>query len=93
MAKYEWQEDEEGAGRREVTVYSDSDFAGCRRTARSTSGGVALVGKHFIKGWSSTQKTVALSSGEAELTALVKASCEALGLVQLLESWGKHERS
>ena len=39
-----------------VDGYSDSDWAGCRRTARSTSGGPLILGNHFIKSWSSTQK-------------------------------------
>jgi hypothetical protein len=47
--------------------YSDSDWAGCRRTAKSTSGGVIMNGKHCIKTWASTQKNITLSSGEAEL--------------------------
>ena len=42
-----------------------------------------MVNRHWIKSWSSTQKTIALSSGEAELTALVKCSCEVIGILQL----------
>ena len=49
VVHYKWQEDN-----REVTTFSDSDFAGCRRTAKSTSGGVMMVGGHYIKSWSST---------------------------------------
>eukprot|EP00974_Lingulodinium_polyedra_P098981 9593280-Lingulodinium_polyedra.AAC.1 len=30
-------------------AYSDSDWAGCRRTAKSTSGGVIMRGYHYIK--------------------------------------------
>ena len=71
-----------------VVGFSDSDFAGCRRTAKSTSGGVLMMGRHYIKSWSSTQKTVALSSGEAELTAAVKCSCELIGLIQMSLDWG-----
>jgi len=69
-------------------TYTDSDWAGCRRTAKSTSGGVIVIGSHYIRSWSSTQKTIALSSGEAELTAMVKASCEAIGMAQLARDWG-----
>ena len=47
-----------------------------------------MVGNHTIRCWSSTQKTIALSSAEAELTALVKASCEAVGLAQMAQEWG-----
>ena len=83
VMKYGWQLD--GI---QVRSFSDSDFAGCRRTAKSTSGGVITIGLHYIKSWSSTQKTIALSSGEAELTAVVKCSCETIGILQLAEDWG-----
>ena len=33
-----------------------------------------MIGYHVVKSWSHTQKTVALSSGEAELTAMVKVN-------------------
>jgi hypothetical protein len=82
VIRYDWQDPQS-----EVKGYTDSNFAGCRKTAKSTSGGVLMVGSHFIKGWSSTQKTIALSSGEAELTALVKCSCELIGVLQLLSDW------
>ena len=72
----------------EITVYSDSDWAGCRRTAKSTSGGIIMRGAHCLKSWSCTQKNVTLSSAEAELVAAVKASTEALGMVQLEAEWG-----
>eukprot|EP00974_Lingulodinium_polyedra_P042402 4069591-Lingulodinium_polyedra.AAC.1 len=35
----------------EITGYSDSDWAGCRRTARSTSGGCMMRGTHCLKTW------------------------------------------
>ena len=50
-----------------VDVFVDADWAGCKRSARSTSGGAIMMGWHTIKTWSSTQATVALSSGESEL--------------------------
>ena len=46
-----------------------------------------MIDNHYIKSWSATQKTVALSSAEAELTALVKCSCEVLGAIQLAADW------
>ena len=42
--------------------------------------------------WASTQATVALSSAEAELNALVKAGCETLFVMNILEAMGR-ERS
>ena len=67
--KYDWQGHEP-----EITGYSDSDWAGCRATGKSTSGGALMIGSHFIKGWARTQNHVTLSSAEAELVALVKCS-------------------
>ena len=52
--------------------------SGCSLAAKSTNGGVIMLGKHYSKCFSSTHNTLALSSGEAELTAVVKWSCEAI---------------
>ena len=46
-----------------------------------------MKGSHYIKSWSNTQKTIALSSGEADLTAIVKISTELLGILQLEADW------
>ena len=73
---------------RVVDGYSDSDWAGCRRTARSTSGGVIMLGSHLLKSWSATQKNVTLSSAEAELVAAVKVCGECIGITQLANDWG-----
>lgn len=62
----------------------DSDWAGCTRTRKSTSGGVLMRGRHCLSQWSRTQATVALSSGEAELNAALKGAAELLGLQVLL---------
>ena len=50
-----------------VEAYSDSDWAGDRITRRSVSGCCILVNSAFVPGCSKSQKTVALSSAEAEL--------------------------
>ena len=63
-----------------MTTYTDSDWAGCVKTARSTSGGIVTIGAHMIKSYSRQQKVVALSSAEAELYATVAASAEGLAL-------------
>ena len=42
---YDWQGHE-----REVLGYSDSDWAGCRLTRKSASGGSLLIGSNFFKG-------------------------------------------
>ena len=43
-----------------LEVYTDTDWAGCPRTRKSTSGGCLMIGGHM------TQASIALSSGEAE---------------------------
>ena len=82
--KFDWQGHES-----EVTGYSDSDWAGCRVTGRSTSGGALMIGSHFIKGWSRTPNHVTMSSAEAELIAMVKCSAELLGLRSLMMDLGR----
>ena len=71
-----------------MTIYADTDFAGCLSTRRSTCGGVAMWGSHLIKHWSSTQKTIALSSGEAELAGIVKGAAEGMGLASVAQDLG-----
>ena len=67
----------------------DSDWAGCTRTRRSTSGGVIIRGRHLLTHWSSTQANIALSSGEAELNAIVKGTSETLGMNNMMKSCGQ----
>ena len=43
-----------------------------------------MLGIHMIKSWSSSQPVIALSSGEAELYALVKAATQAKGIGSLM---------
>ena len=69
-------------------VWTDTDFAGCSETRKSTSGGVAMLGTHLIKGWSSTQSVIALSSGEAEFYGIVKGASVGLGIKSLLSDLG-----
>ena len=71
-----------------LDVSGDSDWAGCLRSKRSTSGGVAAIAGGFIKSWSGTQATIALSSGETEYYAAVRAAAEALGIQALVMDMG-----
>ena len=71
-----------------MKVYTDADWAGCRETRRSTIGGCVMLGTHALKAWSKTQALMALSSGESELYAALKASVEALGMVALMKDFG-----
>ena len=73
-----------------VDTYSDTDWAGCAKTRKSTSGGCLLLGSHLIKPWSSTQTSASLSSGESEFYGVVKAAGITLGYQALLRDLG-HE--
>ena len=70
-----------------IKVYTDSYWPGCRKTRMSTSGGI-VVWRGVFESWSSTQPSIALSSGEAEYNALVKAAAEGIGLQSILRDLG-----
>ena len=75
-------------GKPKIKVFVDADFAGCRRTRRSTCGGCIMWGSSMIKSWSKTLSTLALSSGESELAAMAKGAAEGLGLQAVLLDFG-----
>ena len=66
----------------------DTDFAGCRVTRRSTSGGAAVRGNRCVRHWPSTQPTIALSSGEAELGGIPKGPSQGIGLRSIARDLG-----
>ena len=47
-----------------------------------------MIGSHWIKSWSKSQSTIALSSAESELYACIKASCEGLGMISMMNDFG-----
>ena len=71
-----------------LEVYTDTDWAGCIRTRKSTSGGCLLLGNHILKTWSATQASLALSSGEAEFYGVVKGAGIGLGQAALFNDVG-----
>ena len=83
--EYPWQEEPEAAN---LKVFTDSDWAGCLRTRRSTSGGLVMLGWHPLRTWSSTQSVVATSSAEAELYSAAEGASRSLGLQSMLQEMG-----
>ena len=79
VLRYTWQ-----TAPTEARVFTDSDSVACKTIRKSTSGGCVMLGGHLIKSWSKTQRFIALSSGESEFYAALKASAEALGLLSML---------
>ncbi|GJU42846.1 hypothetical protein Tco_1195803 [Tanacetum coccineum] len=53
-----------------LAAYADADHAGCQYTRRSTSGSIQLLGKRLVSWSSKRQKSVVISSTEAEYIAL-----------------------
>ena len=76
-----------------LTVWVDTDYAGCQRTRKSTSGGNICLGRHVAKAWSATQKVVSLSVGESEYYGLVKGSAMGKGTQSLLIDMGLNMKS
>ena len=76
-----------------VEAFSDANWAGCRTSRKSTSGGGLMVGSHPIKSYSKTQAVIAKSSAESELYGIVRATCEALGGLTLVEDVGEQLKS
>ena len=74
-----------------LDVYTDSDWAGCRKTRKSTSGGAIMLGGHCLKTWPKTQAIIAKSSAEAELYDVVRGATEALGMCTLIKDLGGEE--
>ena len=72
----------------QLETFSDADWAGCKRTRRSTTGAYTVAGSHLIKMWCKTQAVVALSSAEAELYGSVRASAETMALISMYKDPG-----
>ena len=66
--------------------YTDSDWAGSIDDRKSTTGYIFLLGSKIISWATKKQKTVALSSAEAEYMAATSATCEAVWLRRIMEN-------
>ena len=72
----------------ELTVWSDSDHAGCIRSRKSTSGTVIALGSSCIDARCKGQALIALSSAEAEFYGLISSASHGLGEQSMLKDWG-----
>ena len=71
-----------------LSAYSDSDWAGCKETRRSTTGFCSLLGPNLISWSAKRQQTVSKSSTEAEYRALTAVAQELTWLSLLLRDLG-----
>ena len=81
-------------GTETVVLTTDADWATCRASRRSNSGGTLQLGDHLIAAWSRVQPRIALSSGAAELCAGTRGISETLGFVHMMREfktndWGR----
>ena len=72
-----------------VEAYSDSDYAGDRDTRRSVSGYIITINGCVVSWRSRGQKSVTLSSSEAEFVAASEAVTEMKYIKQVLEGIGE----
>nr|GEX62660.1 retrovirus-related Pol polyprotein from transposon TNT 1-94 [Tanacetum cinerariifolium] len=75
----------------ELTVFSDSDHAGCLDTRKSKSGGIQFLGGDKLVSWSSKkQDCTSMSSAEAEYASLSACCAQVLWLRTQLTDYGFH---
>ncbi|CAK0838042.1 unnamed protein product, partial [Prorocentrum cordatum] len=72
-----------------MDIYSDTDWAGCPITRRSTSSVAIKHGQHLIVTASTTQIPISMSSGEAEFYGCVRAASRAIGMQSLCQGLGR----
>ena len=72
----------------EITVKTDSDWAGKDDGRRSISGGTLYVCGQWVQSWSKDQSKIARSSGEAELYACNLGASKGLGLQSVMNELG-----
>jgi hypothetical protein len=73
---------------KQLTAYSDSDWASCPDDKRSTSGYCVLLGKNILSWSSKKQPTVSRSSTESEYKAIANAATELTWIQTLLHEFG-----
>jgi len=69
---------------------SDSDWAGCPRTRKSTSSSCLTLGSHLLCSSSTTQTVVATSSEDAKFYAAAKTASRLLGAAAMAEDLSVH---
>ncbi|GJT08950.1 retrovirus-related pol polyprotein from transposon TNT 1-94, partial [Tanacetum coccineum] len=73
-----------------LTGFSDADYAGCKDTFKSTSGGAQFLGEKLVSWSSKKQDCTALSTAEAEYVSLSACCAQVLWMRTQLMDYGFH---
>ncbi|KAD6118823.1 hypothetical protein E3N88_10094 [Mikania micrantha] len=74
-----------------LVAFSDSDYAGCKLSRKSTSGGCQFLGNCLVSWQSKKQTSVATSTAEAEYIAAASCTSQILWLQSQLLDYGIKE--
>ncbi|KAD2393237.1 hypothetical protein E3N88_40214 [Mikania micrantha] len=74
-----------------LVAFSDSDYAGCKLSRKSTSGGCQFLGNCLVSWQSKKQTSVATSTAEAEYIAAASCTSQILWLQSQLLDYGINE--
>nr|GFC34641.1 uncharacterized mitochondrial protein AtMg00810-like [Tanacetum cinerariifolium] len=72
----------------ELTGFSDADYAGCKDTFKSTSGGAQFLGEKLVSWSSKKQDCTVLSTAEAEYVSLSACCAQVLWMRTQLTDYG-----
>nr|GEW06698.1 retrovirus-related Pol polyprotein from transposon TNT 1-94 [Tanacetum cinerariifolium] len=73
-----------------LTRFSDADYAGCKDTFKSTSGGAQFLGEKLVSWSSKKQDFTTLSIAEAEYVSLSACCAQVLWMRTQLKDYGFH---
>ncbi|GKA07508.1 retrovirus-related pol polyprotein from transposon TNT 1-94 [Tanacetum coccineum] len=73
-----------------LTGFSDADYAGCKDTFKSTSGGAQFLGKKLVSWSSKKQDCTTLSTAKAEYVSLSACCAQVIWMRTLLTDYGYH---
>ncbi|GJV28975.1 retrovirus-related pol polyprotein from transposon TNT 1-94 [Tanacetum coccineum] len=74
----------------ELTVFSDADYAGCKDTFKSTSGGAQFLGEKLVSWSLNKQDCTVLSTAKAEYVSLFACCTQVLWMRTQLTNYGFH---
>nr|GEV19298.1 hypothetical protein [Tanacetum cinerariifolium] len=74
----------------ELTRFSDADYAGCKDTFKSTSGGAQFLGEKLVSWSSKKQDCTSLSTVESEYVSLSACCAQVLWMQTQLTDYGYH---